>query len=149
MDKTWENDRCSPLQLKKIRNLAEKHGEYELTSKVEELTKGMAHAVIDDFLTGNLQRLLKAGVIREKGTEAIEKVPSMSESAPVHKFRYKVTEGGHLWNYTDFRLEARGTLVDFATDDRLILFQVIEVDHEIDEELIRKYGLKAELVNPK
>lgn len=146
MDKTWENDRCSPLQMKKIMNLAEKLEGYELTSKVEELTKGMAHAVIDDLLTGNLQRLMKAGVIRRKGTGAIENVPSKIEPAPAHKLRYKVTEGGHLWNYTDFRLEAGGTLVDFATDDRLILFQVIEVDHEIDEELIKKFGLKAEIV---
>lgn len=149
MDKNWENDRCSPLQLKKIRNIAEKVEGYELTSKVEELTKGKAHAVIDDLLTGNLQRLMKAGVIRRKGTESIENVPSMVESAPVHKLRYKVTEGGHLWNYTDFRLEAGGTLVDFATDDRLILFQIIEVDHGIDPELIRKFGLKAEIINPK
>lgn len=146
MDKSWENDRCSPLQLKKIRNLAEKVEGYELTSKVEELTKGTAHAVIEDLLTGNLQRLMKAGLIMRKGTEPIENVPLMAEPASVHKLRYKVTEGGHLWNYTDFRLEAGGTLVDFVTDDRLILFQVIEVDHEIDPELISKFGLKADLI---
>lgn len=147
MDKSWENDRCSPLQLKKIRNLAEKVEGYDLTSKVEELTKGTAHAVIEDLLTGNLQRLMKAGLIMRKGTEAIENVASMVESAPVHKLRYKVTEGGHLWNYTDFRLEAGGTLVDFAADDRFILFQVIEVDHEIEDALIRKYGVKVILLD--
>jgi len=146
MDKTWENDRCSPLQLKKIRNLAEKIEGYELGIKVEDMTKGMAHTVIDDLLNGNLPKLVKAGVIRRKVTEVLDTVPSNNERKAAQKLRYKVTEGGHLWNYTDFRLEAGGTLVDFAADGRLILFQVIEVDHEIDEELIRKFGLKAEII---
>jgi len=110
------------------------------------MTKGMAHTVIDDLLNGNLPKLVKAGVIRRKVTEVLDTVPSNNERKAAQKLRYKVTEGGHLWNYTDFRLEAGGTLVDFAADGRLILFQVIEVDHEIDEELIRKFGLKAEII---
>ncbi len=149
MDKTWENDRCSPLQLKKIRDLAEKLEGYELSIRVEDMTKGMAHIVIDDLLNGNLPKLVKAGVIRIMVKETTEIVPSKITHGPAHRLRYKVTEGGHLWNYTDFRLEAGGTLVDFATDDRLILFQIIEVDHEIDDELIKKFGLKAEIVNCK
>jgi hypothetical protein len=146
MYKTWENDRCSPLQLKKIRDLAEKLEGYELSIRVEDMTKGMAHTVIDDLLNGNLPKLVKAGVIRRKVKETIEIVPSKITPTPAHRLRYKVTEGGHLWNYTDFRLEAGGTLVDFETDGKLILYQVIEVDREIDDELIEKFGLKAELI---
>ncbi|MBW8381232.1 MAG: hypothetical protein K0M69_01755 [Youngiibacter sp.] len=149
MDKTWENDICSPLQLKKIRNLAEKLDGYELSDKAERLTKGVAHTVIEDLLSGNLQRLIKTGVLKVKGITPPESVLENIAPTPARKLRYKVTEGGHLWNYTDFRLEAGGTLVDFATDDRLILFQVIEVEHEIDDELIKKFGLKAEIIKQK
>jgi hypothetical protein len=144
MTKDWQSDHCSPLQVKKIIDLVTKQDGFILSVKVEDMTKGTAHYVINELIAGNVAGLVKAGVLVRKDIPYSE--PLEKREAPVieGKFRYRVTEGGHLWNYTDFRLEAGGRLESYEADGKLILCQIIEVDQEIDSEIIKKYGLKAE-----
>jgi hypothetical protein len=145
MGKDWGNDRCSPLQLKKITDLVGKLENYEITEKADNLTKGLAHQVIEDLLSGNPDRVNRLGIIRRKEKELDREVQENTHTKV--KLRYRVTEGGHLWNYTEFRLEAAGTLVSYETEGIRILFQIIEVDQEIEDTLVRKYGVKISLLD--
>lgn len=53
-------------------------------------------------------------------------------------------EQQHLWDWQKFREELSAKLIDYNTNGNMIDFQIIEVEKPISQEILDKYGFRAE-----
>ncbi|MBW9171221.1 hypothetical protein K2F43_08380 [Clostridium estertheticum] len=65
------------------------------------------------------------------------------------KERYKVSGNLHVWGWTDFRREINGKIIEYDAIGNIIDSITYEVEKEMDENILRKYGLTAEKINLK
>jgi hypothetical protein len=62
------------------------------------------------------------------------------------KVKYKVSGKLHLWGWTNFKDEINGRIIDYNTTGNIINSITYEVEKEIKNEILQKYGLKAERI---
>jgi len=139
---SWKNEESTKLQRKKITDLMETLENYSLNLDLEKITKGQAHYLIDSLVGNKLDKLIQKKVlIPDQGRKPEE--PSADSGKPI---KYKVSDGEDLWAYTNFRTAVNGKLLDYKTEGKIILYQIIEVDKEIKPEVMKNHDLIIEKV---
>jgi hypothetical protein len=134
---SWKNEESTKLQRKKITELMETFENYRLNLDLEKITKGQAHYLIDSLVGKNLDKLIQKEILVPEHDIKPEKSSTDMEK-PI---KYKVSDGEDLWTYTNFRTAVNGKLIDYKTEGKIIIFQIIEVDKEISPEVIKNHDL--------
>ena len=135
---SWKNEQSTELQRLKISDLLKEYGSYRLNHPLDDLTKGQAHYLIDALLTGNLEKLIEKKVLLPVHEQRKPESALSSKRTPL---KYRVSGGGHFFSYTDFRTAVGGRLLDYKMEGSEILYQIIEVEKEINPEVLKKYSL--------
>lgn len=136
---SWKNEKSTKLQRKKIADLLKAHEDLRLNHALEDLTKLQADYLIKSLLSGKLEKLLEKKVLlpSQPSTSLKRSTPGIERSV-----KYRVSDGGHFYSYTDFRTSVGGKLLEYKMDGSEILYQIIEVEKEISAEMMKKYDLK-------
>ncbi len=134
---SWKNEESTKLQRKKITGLMEDLENYCLNLDLEKITKGQAHYLIGSLVGNKLDMLIQKKILipdqDRKSKESSEKTGK--------PMKYHVSEGDDLWTYTNFRTAVKGKLLDYKTEGKIIVYQIIEVDKEISPEVIKNHDL--------
>lgn len=140
---SWKNEQSTKLQRLKISDLLKQYGSYKLNRPLENLTKEQAHYLIDALLTGNLDKLLEKKVLLSatNSTSLQRRISTEAQS-----LKYRVSDGGHFYTYTNFRTSVGGKLLEYKMEGSEILYQIIEVDKEISPEVLKKYSLTIQKI---
>ncbi|HSR03053.1 MAG TPA: hypothetical protein VLM88_00485 [Proteiniclasticum sp.] len=134
---SWKNEESTELQRKKITGLMETFENYRLNLELEKITKGQAHYLIDSLVSKNLDKLIEKKILIPNPDKILE-----GSSSDMDKpLKYHVSDGEDLWTYTNFRTAVNGKLLDYKTEGKIILYQIIEVDKEITPEILKTHNL--------
>lgn len=134
---SWKNEESTELQRKKITGLMASFADYRLNLELEKITKGQAHYLIDSLVSKNLDKLIEKKILIPD-PEKIFEGPSIDIDKTL---KYHVSDGEDLWTYTNFRTAVNGKLLDYKTEGKIILYQIIEVDKEITPEVLNAHDL--------
>ena len=134
---SWKNEEITELQRKKITGLMETFENYRLNLELEKITKGQAHYLIDSLVSKNLDKLIEKKILIPNPDKILEG-SSIDMDKPL---KYHVSDGEDLWTYTNFRTAVNGKLLDYKTEGKIILYQIIEVDKEITPEVLNAHDL--------
>lgn len=134
---SWKNEKSTKLQRKKITELMESLENYRLNLELEKITKGQAHYLIDSLVSRKLDKLIEKKVLIPNQNKKVEE-SSKDFGKPI---KYNVSDGEDLWTYTNFRTAVNGKLLDYKTEGKIILYQIIEVENEISPDIIKSHDL--------
>ena len=134
---SWKNEESTELQRKKITGLMETFENYRLNLELEKITKGQAHYLIDSLVSKNLDKLIEKKILIPDP----DKILGESSTDMDKPLKYHVSDGEDLWTYTNFRTAVNGKLLDYKTEGKIILYQIIEVDTEISPEVLQNHNL--------
>jgi len=134
---SWKNEESTKLQRKKITELMDSFADYRLNLDLEKITKGQAHYLIDSLVSKNLDKLIEKKILIPDSYKMLEG----SSTDMVKPLKYHVSDGEDLWTYTNFRTAVNGKLLDYKTEGKIILYQIIEVDKEITPEVFKAHNL--------
>jgi len=134
---SWKNEESTELQRRKITELMKTFKNHRLNLELEKITKGQAHYLIDSLVSKNLDKLIQKKILISNHSEK----PEESAADMEKPIKYKVSDGVDLWTYTNFRTAVNGKLLDYKTEGKIILYQIIEVDKEISPEVLKTHNL--------
>lgn len=134
---SWKKEESTELQRKKITGLMETFENYRLNLELEKITKGQAHYLIDSLVSNNLDKLIEKKILIPDP----DKILGGSSTDMDKPLKYHVSDGEDLWTYTNFRTAVNGKLLDYKTEGKIILYQIIEVDKEITPEVFKAHDL--------
>lgn len=133
----WHTEPISDLQKKKILSLMEQYPNYKLGKDLDTLLKGQAHSLIQLLMEKKLNSLIAKRVL----------IAASSDNFSVSKdrvIRYKISGGDDLASYSVFRSKVNGKLIQYEVNGSDIVFQIIEVNGEIPEDILKSTYLKVE-----
>lgn len=156
MHDDWKIDKASESQIRYIKGLMIYKERNTLNINLENLSKGEASSLIKALLYDNDEKLVNKRTLKIKTTPMIKEeflykykeVNKKKLSCDNHylKVKYKVIGRLHLWVWESFKEEINGIIIDYDITGNSINSITYEVEKEIDDSILRKYGLKAEKV---
>jgi hypothetical protein len=166
-----KSDAATKYQINYIKVLMGAKEGYLLNTDLKNLSKGKASNLIQDLLYETNEKLTARNILKLKISlkpikndediknfdEDSSKV-SLAANVPENdigipssigshtKIKYKVSGKLHLWGWTNFKDEINGRIIDYNTFGNVINSITYEVDKEIKDGVLQKYGLTAEKI---
>jgi hypothetical protein len=152
----WEADAATGSQIQYIKTLMTSKEGYILRVDLDTICKGEASNLIQALLYDTHEKLINEKIIKPKYKRMTQEefVKKFEEHYKTHllpteinsKVKYKVSGTLHLWGWTNFKEEVNGSIMEYDTIGNTIKSITYEIEGEIDKNILKKYGLIAEII---